>query len=808
VKHRRCQQRTSARSWRHWAFRVGQATATCTISAAILVGGSLAAVVSPAVAATGRSVQMPTAGQHMPPLAPVAHATRSGWSLQSTALPSVSQGNLFADACSSPTSCIAVGTFEDSSGTQVPLAEKWNGTTWSVQSAPSPAGATDSELDGISCISATSCLGVGFFAGGSGTQALAEEWNGTTWTIQPTPTPAGSGGSELESVSCSAPNDCTAVGTQDSPIGDVTLAESWDGTTWTIETTVNPRGARPPDYHSVLGSVSCTSATACTAAGWFTKTVKKDVTLAEVWNGTAWTVQATPDPAGAIVTKLTGVSCSSATACTAVGSSFNRAASSDVTLAERWNGTAWKLQSTPNPAGAVASTLGSVSCSSAVACTAVGSFEGSSDLFSLAEAWNGTAWALETTPNAATTTGSVLDGVSCSSSASCTAAGFYDSPAGALALAEAWNGHVWTIQATPSPPGPPAVSQLNGVSCSSATACTAVGFFQNSASTDLTLAERWNGTAWGIQPTPDPADADSFPGSALSAISCSSAAACMAVGSYTNTAGNVVTLAESWNGTAWKIKTTLNPADATNTTLAGVFCGSATDCTAVGRSFDAAGMETAVVESWNGAAWKNQAIAVPAGGTGAELSGVSCRSAAACTAVGSYNDSSGTQVTLAESWNGTAWHVQTTPDPAGATASALVGLSCSTAKACWAVGHSYDTSGTELTLAESLNGTGWKVQTTPDPSGAMASYIDGGVSCSGPKACSAVGSYTDSSGTQVTLAESWNGTAWTVKTTPNPAGAIESQLNGVSCASGGTCTAVGYSAPSLFNQKVLAEVKT
>jgi hypothetical protein len=300
------------------------------------------------------------------------------------------------------------------------------------------------------------------------------------------------------------------------------------------------------------------------------------------------------------------------------------------------------------------------------------------------------------------------------------------------------------------------VSQLNGVSCSSATACTAVGFFQSSTSTDLTLAEGWNGTAWSIQPSPDPADADSFPGSVLSAISCSSAAACMAVGSYTNTAGNVVTLAESWNGSAWKIQTTLNPAGSTNTALTGVFCTSATVCTAVGRSFDAAGTQTAVAESWNGA----------------------------------------------------AWHVQTTPSPTGATASALVGLSCSTAKTCWAVGHSYGTAGTELTLAESLNGTVWNVQATPNPAGATASYIDGGVSCSAPKACSAVGSYTNSSGVQLTLAESWNGTAWTVKTTPNPASAIESQLNGVSCTGGGTCTAVGYSAPSLFNQRALAEVKT
>jgi hypothetical protein len=174
----------------------------------------------------------------------------------------------------------------------------------------------------------------------------------------------------------------------------------------------------------------------------------------------------------------------------------------------------------------------------------------------------------------------------------------------------------------------------------------------------------------------------------------------MAVGNYTNTAGNVVTLAESWNGTAWTIGTTLNPAGATNTALAGVFCGSATDCTAVGRSFDAAGNQTAVVESWNGAAWKSQAAAVPAGATGAELSAVSCRSASACTAVGSYNNSSGTQVTLAESWNGTAWTVRTTPNPAGAIESQLNGVSCASGGTCTAVGYSAPSLFNQRALAE------------------------------------------------------------------------------------------------------------
>ena len=351
---------------------------------------------------------------------------------------------------------------------------------------------------------------------------------------------------------------------------------------------------------------------------------KKDVPLAEVWNGTAWTVQATPHPTGAIVTKLTGVSCilwsyrvyrrrivlqQSRCLRRHLGGEVERHQLEVLQLISQ-------SRRAPSPAPS-----SSVSCSSAVRLHRGRQLRGEPAFFSLAEAWNGTAWALQTTPNSATTTGSVLDGVSCKSAASCTAVGFFDSPGGALSLAEAWNGQEWTIQATPNPPGPAAVSQFNGVSCSSATACTAVGFSQNSSSTDLTLAEGWNGTAWSIQPTPDPADADSFPGSVLSAISCSSATACMAVGNYTNTAGNVVTLAESWNGTAWKIETTLNPAGAQTTALVGVFCGSAADCTAVGRSFDAAGNQTAVVESWNGVAWTSQVAAVPSGATGAELSG-------------------------------------------------------------------------------------------------------------------------------------------------------------------------------------------
>src|SRR5205085_5724651 len=124
------------------------------------------------------------------------------------------------------------------------------------------------------------------------------------------------------------------------------------------------------------------------------------VTLAERWNGRRWRLERTPHPAGAPESELGDVSCSAASACTAVGYSLNGVAV--LTLAERWNGTRWKLQRTPNSTIAGQSFLAGVSCSSARACTAAGQAsnrEEPSISYTLAERWNGTGWHVQSTPN-------------------------------------------------------------------------------------------------------------------------------------------------------------------------------------------------------------------------------------------------------------------------------------------------------------------------------------------------------------------------------------------------------------------------
>jgi hypothetical protein len=145
------------------------------------------------------------------------------------------------------------------------MAERWNGTAWSVLPVPVPAGTADGNLLGISCTSATACTAVGHYQISSGAmRTLAEFWDGTSWSVQPTPN-RGHGLNELLGVSCPRPGACTAVGTYITSTGvQVPLAEAWDGTSWSVQgTTVNPPGAS----FSMLLGVACATPATCTGAG-------------------------------------------------------------------------------------------------------------------------------------------------------------------------------------------------------------------------------------------------------------------------------------------------------------------------------------------------------------------------------------------------------------------------------------------------------------------------------------------------------------------------------------------------------------
>jgi hypothetical protein len=332
------------------------------------------------------------------------------------------------------------------------LAEGWNGSGWIIQRTPQVSPTAASRFSAVSCTASTACTAVGHQGDLTGGQTLAERWDGTSWTIQPTAAVSGSL-VDLAGVSCPSPLVCVAVGK--GPGGGGPLAEHWDGTTWTTKPTPNPR---PTDADSFFGGVSCTSSSACIAVGVSVNHASANPpgqisTLAERWDGTAWTIQPTPNPGGS--GSLRAVSCTSASSCFAVG--FSGAGG----LAAHWDGATWTPQATPSP-GRFAS-LSGVSCTSDTACTAVGSYLDGTRLVTLAERWNGSTWTVQATPSPGQFANE-LKSVSCSSATSCTAVG--------QNLAEHWDGSTWTVQPTPSR-NP--LNTLASVSCTANTSCTAVG---------------------------------------------------------------------------------------------------------------------------------------------------------------------------------------------------------------------------------------------------------------------------------------------------------------------------------------------
>jgi len=229
---------------------------------------------------------------------------------------------LLAVDCVKAADCIAVGTdgFANS-GQSATLVEQWNGSSWAVLPSPTPPGFAWSVLNGVSCSSRTSCIAVGYSQPSSGNAfMLAEGWNGVEWTMLTVPEPAGATQSSLASVSCAPASGCVAVGAATIAGTDIqSLAEGWDGSQWTIEPTP---GLNAPE----LNGVSCPAPDDCTAVGSYDTSGDTGDPLAETWNGTAWSVDSTPSPSGRTMAWLWGASCVSAISCEAVGFSLDKSA--------------------------------------------------------------------------------------------------------------------------------------------------------------------------------------------------------------------------------------------------------------------------------------------------------------------------------------------------------------------------------------------------------------------------------------------------------------------------------------------------
>jgi hypothetical protein len=379
--------------------------------------------------------------------------------------------------------------------------------SWHRQLTPTPSGGSSIVLNGVSCTRPSACIAVGSYVNGSGTTVtLGEAWNGMSWSVIPTANPPGATSSGLNGVSCTAANACTAVGTYVESGLTRTLAESWNGTSWSIQTTPNP--ALP----AALDGVSCIAAGRCEAVGFSGPTAQ---TLAERRIGAIWSVQPTPNNVtgfSSLTTpnSLSGVSCTAAHSCIAVGQWTDIEVNGDTCpVALHWNGSFWQAQGPACPGTNPAQMMGpdaifsAVSCTGTSACTGVGNYFNFGSQGTLGERLSGLGWTVQSTPDQTGTFGSVvpnvLTGTSCSGPHTCEAVGYFidlDTNGDVCPVAIGWDGGSWHTQAPTCPGSNTAAMQgpnarFNAVSCTAEHACTAVGSFYDE-SRQRALVERYS----------------------------------------------------------------------------------------------------------------------------------------------------------------------------------------------------------------------------------------------------------------------------------------------------------------------------
>lgn len=354
------------------------------------------------------STSTPTPAPYATPTPGPTTVVGGTWKIVSS--PNVGSGTygnqLNAVAVVSANNVWAVGFSPHPSGTPLyirqTLIEHWDGNRWNVVASPNPAGNTFVVLNGIDAISANDIWAVGHTGDPSSIplQTLTEHWDGTSWSIIPSPSPGTYNGNVLNAVAAVSTNDVWAVGWyQSGPTGQEggALTMHWDGTSWSVI----PNPSRWP-----LHAVAAVAANNVWAVG--------EQSILH-WNGTSWSIVAYPLPLGDSYQVFTGASGTSASDIWAVGYSqwsyFYGYRYAPLTY--HWDGTSWSW--VPN-AGELDNTLHAVTAIAPNDVWAVGD-NGQT------QHWNGVDWSRVAAPYPGL--GGRLNGVAAASAGDVWTVGYY-----------------------------------------------------------------------------------------------------------------------------------------------------------------------------------------------------------------------------------------------------------------------------------------------------------------------------------------------------------------------------------------------
>jgi hypothetical protein len=297
-------------------------------------------------------------------------------------------------------------------------------------------------------------------------------------------------------------------------------------------------------------------------------------------------------------------------------------------------------------------------------------------------------------------------------------------------------------------------------------------------STGVAEAAALNCGAWSIVASPSPSSLNNF----LAGVAVLSAGNVWAVGTEYNSSNVAQTLVEHWNGSRWSIVKSPSP-DPNNNFLNGVAALSSNNLWAVGNDGGNGGKVLTLIEHWNGSKWSIVKSPNPSA-TESVLKSVAAVSASNVWAVGSTSNSSGIGQTLIEHWNGSKWSIVSSPNPSSSD-NELNGVVAVSSSNVWAVGLSVNnSSGNYQTLIEHWDGSQWSVISSPNV-GSSGNVLKSVAAISASDIW-AVG-YENGQ----TLTEHWNGSQWSIVFSPN-IHALNNDFFSVTTISTSNVWAVGY----------------
>lgn len=326
---------------------------------------------------------------------------------------------------------------------------------------------------------------------------------------------------------------------------------------------------------------------------------------------------------------------------------------------------------------------------------------------------------------------------------------------------------------------------LQAIAAVSGTDIWAVGNYYDQASVmEKSLTEHWNGSAWSVVPSPNPAAFTNW----LDGATAIASDDVWAVGwSQAASGGLYSTLTEHWDGNTWTAIPSPNgpSASSNNNALADVSAASTSDVWAVGTD----GGAIPLVEHWNGTEWSVVTMVPAPGNFENELTSVVALSASDVWVAGFYR-STGEQVThpLFDHFDGTSWTQVVASNP-GWNDSEIQSLAAVSNSDVWAVGYGgVSGSSTYQPLTEHWDGAGWTVVPSPEVNGSPTFLLRAAATASNN--VWAVGYFaTAAPQYRGAVIVQWNGTAWQIAATPNPG--IYSALYGVAAISSRDAWAVG-----------------